>query len=55
MESIYDENNPSYSQLTKELNFSVEVPAGPLQVQATVYTLEEPDKAYQEIGTATIQ
>lgn len=55
MESVYDENNPLYSQLTKELNFSVEVPAGPLQVQATVYTLEEPDKAYQEIGTATIQ
>lgn len=49
-EQIYDANNPQYSEEITELNVNLEVPPGLLEVEISVYTLEEPDKEYKKIG-----
>lgn len=45
-EFIYDENHPDYNKNTTELNVSVGVEPGTVNLEAKVYTLEEEDKEY---------
>lgn len=49
-EQVYDENSPQYSEEITELNVNLEVPPGQLEVEVSVYTLEEPDKEYTRKG-----
>lgn len=54
-EMIYDENNPQYSSQTTDLNIDIALPAGSINLEITVYTLEAPEKSYVDGGHATIQ
>ena len=45
---IYDETNPQYSKDLTEINVTKELEPGRVDVQVTVYTLEQPEEAYTE-------
>ena len=44
-EQIYDESNPQYSKNTTEINANTQLPAGRVEVEVWVYTLEQPNEA----------
>ena len=54
MEAVYDENYSGYSAETTELVTKIELESGRTDVDVTVYTLEQPDKAYSRQGYAEI-
>lgn len=53
-EFIYDENNPEYSMETTELNVSTDLEPGEIEVDISVFTMEQPNEEYRQQGYAEI-